>query len=734
MDLEKNGLNYNLIVCFKSENRIVQKTIKYTLQIVVIVLLSISCSNNPNDKLIFVCDEDNDLYRAMVETNGEYQRFTSAKEALEIAAPRSGIFVLADNYPNKKVLIPNGFFEKAKAKSIKLYVEFPDTLPGIKTGIIQKIKKERGVITTDLFGKSLKEMRIVMIHDAHYVDVKVESPLMVLAKVAGFDKAIYGLDSTETHPILFELPESNILVSTIKLSQFITGRYAPKDAWASIWQFVFQWLQPDEAVPELHWRESVRPTYSKDKTISQNERMQAASRGVEWFYKSNLLATSSEVKNGKALEITSDGEYGKEGIRECFLSQINFDGSQSISESRRGDCTSEAAMALSLRGMIEDNELDKATAENLQDYVYFNSRMRQGPRNDPNNSEFGFIDWFQREDDNKGVYYADDNARVVMGTLVTSAALKTNKWDESIVANILANFRATSIYTGFKPRRLDGSPKNGNTLAKGWRFYHNAKDYYHFAPHYQSWIMAMYLWMYNKTKYEPLLKIAKLGIENMMKAYPEEWHWTNGLQQERARMILPLAWLLRVEDTSEHRKWLDQMVYDLLSFQDESGAIREDLGNVGHGKYAPPKSNKAYGTNEAPLIQENGDPIADMLYTSNFAFLSLTEAAAVTGDEKIKNALNKLSDFMVKIQVRSDSHPELDGAWFRAFEFNRWEYWGSNADLGWGVWSTETGWTQGWITTMLMMQELNTNFWDFTSQSNAADTFEKYKKLMLEDQ
>ena len=34
----------------------------------------------------------------------------------------------------------------------------------------------------------------------------------------------------------------------------------------------------------------------------------------------------------------------------------------------------------------------------------------------------------------------------------------------------------------------------------------------------------------------------------MMKAYPEEWHWTNGLQQERARMILPLAWLLRVED------------------------------------------------------------------------------------------------------------------------------------------------------------------------------------------
>jgi CubicO group peptidase (beta-lactamase class C family) len=87
---------------------------------------------------------------------------------------------------------------------------------------------------------------------------------------------------------------------------------------------------------------------------------------------------------------------------------------------------------------------------------------------------------------------------------------------------------------------------------------------------------------------------------------------------------------------------------------------------------------------------------------------------------------------MVKIQVKSESHRELDGAWYRGFDYGRWEYWASNADLGWGVWSTETGWTQGWITTMLMMQELNTNFWDFTSGSRIAGSFEKYRKLMLE--
>jgi hypothetical protein len=170
-----------------------------------------------------------------------------------------------------------------------------------------------------------------------------------------------------------------------------------------------------------------------------------------------------------------------------------------------------------------------------------------------------------------------------------------------------------------------------------------------------------------------------------------------------------------------------------LSFQDACGAIREEIGTIGHGSYAPPGSNAEYGTNEAPLIQENGDPVADMLYTSNFAFFSLTEAAAVTGDERIREAVKKLSDFMVKIQVRSELHPELDGAWFRGFEYNRWEYWASNADLGWGVWSTEAGWTQGWIATMLMMGELNTNLWEFTKGSSIGDSFEKYRKLMLVD-
>jgi hypothetical protein len=174
---------------------------------------------------------------------------------------------------------------------------------------------------------------------------------------------------------------------------------------------------------------------------------------------------------------------------------------------------------------------------------------------------------------------------------------------------------------------------------------------------------------------------------------------------------------VRVEDTPEHRQWLRKITQEMLSFQDASGAIREELGAPGKGDYGPPKSNQAYGTREATLISKNGDPLCDLLYTTNFAFLGLHEAAAATGEALYTDAAEKLAKFLCRIQVRSEAHPELDGWWYRAFEYKRWDYWASNADSGWGVWSTETGWTQAWIASVLGMRQMKTSLWELTSGS-----------------
>ena len=72
------------------------------------------------------------------------------------------------------------------------------------------------------------------------------------------------------------------------------------------------------------------------------------------------------------------------------------------------------------------------------------------------------------------------------------------------------------------------------------------------------------------------------------------------------------------------------------------------------------------GHGEAPLQQSNTDPVTDALYTINFAALGLREAVAATQNSTLAAAEAKLSQYLTRIQQRSASRPELDGAWMRA--------------------------------------------------------------------
>ena len=302
--------------------------------------------------------------------------------------------------------------------------------------------------------------------------------------------------------------------------------------------------------------------------------------------------------------------------------------------------------------------------------------------------------------------------------------LKSDRWDEPVLRCLLANLRTTGKM-GFRDNSLDEK----NLQANGWQYFYDVETT-NYAPHFEAYPWACFLWAYDKTHDARFIDRTRNAIRMTLAAYPDQWKWTNGIQQERARMLLPLAWLVRVEDTPEHRQWLRHMAEALLAFQDECGALREEIG-PGRSHYGPPTSNDRYGTNEASLIQQNGDPACDLLYTSNFAFLGLHEAAAATGDAYYLQAENKLAEFLCRIQARSSAHPELDGVWFRAFDYKIWDYWASNSDWGWGVWSTETGWTQAWITSVLAMRRMKTSLWDLSAKSQIARHMEKLVKVMM---
>ena len=210
----------------------------------------------------------------------------------------------------------------------------------------------------------------------------------------------------------------------------------------------------------------------------------------------------------------------------------------------------------------------------------------------------------------------------------------------------------------------------------------------------------------------------------MMAAYPNWRLEANRVETERCRMLLPLAWLVRVDDTPEHRKWLDTIAQYVIDLQDESGAIPQIPGHV-------VESNDGYGTGECALTHEAGDPATDALYAINFAFIGMHEAAAATGNPDYAKSAEKMADFFIRTQTQSQRHPELDGTWYRGFDFRKWDYWGSDGDAGWGVWSNEIGWTHSWITATLTLRQMQTNLWDLTKTSKAADHFEGIRRQML---
>jgi len=689
---------------------------------------------DPQDAgLVFSCAEDNDLYRVLAAGHRAYARCGTAIEAVRAARPGAGVLILADGYPHKTTPLAPEVFDEAARKGLRLYVEYPAALGDLKVSAPRRTSLERVVVARDAFGPSLAKMRILALHDCHLVEAAATDPYLVAAKVAGFDTAVFGLADVKVHPILFEHRPGRILVCTTKLSQFVTARYAPKDAIQAVWRMIFGWLQPGAEAPPVDWQPTVRPSYTRHEPLPPDAARRAIVRGIDWHTTAGMLldaATSKQYEKNRdasradplAFVAPPPGKVprgdGRFGVLEGFSSQIRYDGKQPVRWWLRSDSNGETSLAFALRSRLDGDPRSRQVAAGLLDWIYFNSGLFQ---NDPAKGDFGLVHWAS----DTSSLYADNDVKIILGCLGTAAVLDNDRWDEPLLKNILGNYRTTGIF-GYRGAALDGH----QVRKRGWRPFWQARTV-HYAPHYQCWIWATYLWLYDKTRFEPLLERTRRAIRSMMAAYPDRWNWTNGIQQERGRMMLTLAWLIRVEDRPEYRAWLQRLADDMEKCQDPCGAIREEIAALELGQLRPPKSNAEYGTNEASLIQQNGDPAADLLYTCNFTFLGLHEAHAATGDPRYRRMADRLAEFLLRVQVRSEAHPELDGAWFRAFDFRRWEYWGSNADSGWGAWSIEVGWTQAWIPTVLALRELGWNLWDLSRTSRIARHWQECRAMML---
>ncbi|MDD4728933.1 MAG: hypothetical protein PHN55_09330, partial [Dysgonamonadaceae bacterium] len=518
------------------------------------IILATLLNCTTSERIHIYSNENNDLYELLVSNKKNCIRYDKIETALEKAKENETLLILARNYPEEKTILPENFFNVVEEKQLKVYVEFPDRLKTGETGKIQGTKKERLIVTSDFFGSDLPPMSVMDAGLYSYLTIdtalddttkneinnttdQYQSHLRG-ANVAGFKNAVYGLDNTPNVPILFE--DNNILVSTTKLSDFKKGRYSPYTTCQNIVSGILSYLSIDIDKDKIEWDAIVKPTYNSSDKLSADAYQSAVKRGTDWYINSKFLFhpdwkekySTDDVltPGGPPVDPSLPSGDGSLGVMEGHYSFINPDGSQPYRYWLRADCVAETAMTFAVANNIEENSKYIEISTNLMDFLLNSDVFKTEESKDPAKSSYGLIGW---ADTHKAVYYGDDNARVLIGAILAAQTLGNDKWNKQIAELILANFR-TSNKKGFRSGALRGHYIEDKT----WPVLMDM-DFENIAPHYESWLWATYIWLYDKTGYKPLLDKAKRALEISMTNYPDNWKWTNGLQQERARMILP---------------------------------------------------------------------------------------------------------------------------------------------------------------------------------------------------
>ena len=498
-------------------------------------------------RIVLSCSPRNDLYRAL----SSVPRFSTPEQAIRHARPGTGVAILADTYPETPIPFPENLIAEAKKKRLRVYAEYAS--PGKPL----VANRERAVVATSFFGDALPPMSILSLHSCHYLPLSGGKTHLALAKVAGFNKAVYGLPQ-QSYPLLVEREPEQILLASTQLSRFVTSRYGPSAAWVIVWKQILRWLLANQQDVEIRSTPSVRPAFSASAPLPADAEKNAVSKAVQWYFGARLFIHPSWAHKLEEASVFEDrvgppptedmpvGD-GTLGLLEGHSSKILLDGSQPARWWIRADCVGETAMVLALANR-------KPVAANLVDFLV-RSKMANGSRLDPANVAYGLLGWneatrYYKNEDGYDVYYGDDNARCLLGLLATTAITGETRWQHRVWLAILADFRLVGTL-GHQKSRYDQEP-----LARdGWRHYHNSPIVLH-DMNYQAYPWALFLWAYAKTGYQPFLDRCEAGIRLSVEAYPNQWRWSNSITSQQARFLLPLAWLVRVHDTAETRSWL----------------------------------------------------------------------------------------------------------------------------------------------------------------------------------
>lgn len=455
----------------------------------------------------------------------------------------------------------------------------------------------------------------------------------------------------------------NIMMTSFHLHNFNKARFAPRAAWEKLIRYIACWITGSKpsAMPEPVVQYGIGEDITEETTFEKYRR-EAIDRGISWLQQFLV-------------------DDGKGGIREGLCHKISPDGQQFRLDSVRNDCSGEASGAFRMYAHLYGSNAAKQTAENLDSFTY-------GPMVVKGGLFDGFMRW---TDEAWQVCYQDDVARCVLSGLYNCIFLGDDAVFPEIcrVLDFLVN---TTAMDGCRVARTDMYEMSEESFTQLTAAEHGCT-----SAHYNGYYLAALLLAYKYGKNSRYLEVGRRGLETLMSLYPETCR-EQSETEEMCRLILPLAVLYDVTGEEKHREMLYRVVRDLENHKHPSGGYYEwDTG------YKAVCSRESSG--ECSILTENGDPVADMLYSVNWLPVGFAYAYHVTGDEWFRALWKDVVRFCIKSQIISDN-PLYNGGWCRAFDMELGEAYGCPHDAGWAAYACETGWTNAEILMGMMMPEI----------------------------
>lgn len=434
------------------------------------------------------------------------------------------------------------------------------------------------------------------------------------------------------------------MVCTFRVCNFSTARFAPAARWNALAEMIVKHLTGKE----IHVALSPRVCMDNPSCPA----IETFDRGMKWFDAANVYV-----------------DEGKSGVLEGLAHNINPEGKQNTAPAIRNDCSGKVGGACFFDWLLNKNEQSYTRFKNIQQFCF------EKMTDHADGKLKGMMRWTTN---NYGVCYGDDVARTLLGTLLSMQLSKDRQY-LGTVCEALDFLLSTTGTDGLRVSRTDAETLTDRRIQK----LHDTPSSFPCA-HHNGYYMAVLLLAYMQCGNTAYLDAAIKGLRSLMTVFPDTIR-EHSETQELCRLILPLACLYEITGDAQHKEWLYTVVDRLETHRHERGGYMEyDTG------YKANRSRTS-GT-ESSLLADNGDPVADLLYSVNWLPLGFAYAYKATKDVRFQTLWQEITAFMTNVQMRSDD-PLLDGCWCRGIDLDRREAYGMPHDVGWGACAVESGWT-----------------------------------------